>query len=553
METASPANSARQFSSPSLERSASSTPRSRVKTVKWEISSADDGDGEGLDQVVQLIETASGPVDPDSAPIDDSLKHVVETQFHHFDQQQNVEALREDLENRFHEVEERFNRRWLVLDFDEPEIEEEFRCETYDNHKAYMYAVVGTFCIYLIFAALFFNVAPLVRLSGEPMPNISCFMGLNMSYPVVELIDGSNATITAREHLDRAYLRGDAPSYSAEWAAQLLQVALLLRSLSILNVLMVVAALKCASRKVALGTVVACFFFACILNDLAFCYESIVVAVIDEAILVPQPNPALPPLLFLMLVYTVGIPGIPFTTACMCGWGVIVTSLISHFMVWNGDNLLGQHRLAGIVWGGVDLSAGMDALDPIGALGKQLMRVLLFNIFGTFGTRCTRARCTLAVDAVHAGGEGGEHGRRATERAALSAEAAAAGISAAHAALHAPLPHREAKQEQHACDTRAAAAPSLHSLTLGCSLVSRALPSPAPLAKLASSKRGRCASTSCTCGCCTRRCSCTMHAGCASTSSPPTRCPLPSCARSQTASGISSKSTSTAPCCKPTW
>lgn len=104
--------------------------------------------------------------------------------------------------------------------------------------------------------------------------------------------------------------------------------------------------------------------------DLALSSESAYEDII-AGLLVPQPRQSMPPVLLIMLVYTAGIPGIPFSTASLCGWGVLGTSLISHFVFWEGQSK--------------EFANSVHATaDHLPVLGQQLMRVLLFNIFGTF-------------------------------------------------------------------------------------------------------------------------------------------------------------------------
>lgn len=301
-----------------------------------------------------------------------------------------VETLRQDLDRRFNEVEERFRRKWAWLEFHEEDIESDFRDETFYGQKKYINAVVFLSCLYLGVAAILYNAVPLGRLSQRThLPPITCFNGLNMSYPVTHLLNGTvNVTMTAGEYLALSAASGDAPAYSSKWAVDLLNVAAVFRSVSILLGITVVGVLRYGSRKAALGAIVVAFWLSCIFFDLAFSYESIVESVNDAHVLLPLPNPSLPPLLFLMLVYTVGIPGIPFITACLCGWGVILTSLISHLLVWGGRGVVPDW--AGMMRNDADLSGGLTDPPPdtMAALGKQLMRMLLFNIFGTFGARC---------------------------------------------------------------------------------------------------------------------------------------------------------------------
>ena len=56
------------------------------------------------------------------------------------------------------------------------------------------------------------------------------------------------------------------------------------------------------------------FWSLCFTFDMALANEAVWEDV-TSGVLVPQPKEQLPSLLFIMLVYTAGIPGIPFTTA----------------------------------------------------------------------------------------------------------------------------------------------------------------------------------------------------------------------------------------------
>lgn len=300
-----------------------------------------------------------------------------------------VEEMSDKLEQGFKEAQERYTKQWWKVRFDDPKEEEEFREETFEEQKSYMYIVMMMFICYLTFAAIEYNAQPMSRLDSVPMPTIACWIGLNQSFPVTELIDGVEVTTTAKSHLDLAAARGQSPSYTNAWAKQLMLWALILRCTCIGLVVLAAISLKFGNRTVALGTVNVVFWLVTTLIEIAFEYESIVLDVQTSRVLSPAPNPSLPPLLFIMLVYTVGIPGIPFITACMCGWGVMVTTLIGHFLIWSKSNVAADW--GGIAWtNGVDLSAGVAGADPVDKLGQQLMRVLLFNIFGTFGTYLRR-------------------------------------------------------------------------------------------------------------------------------------------------------------------
>ena len=45
----------------------------------------------------------------------------------------------------------------------------------------------------------------------------------------------------------------------------------------------------------------------------------------------------LPPLLVIMFMYTSAIPGVPFVTACVCGWGILGISIFTYVIAWSGE------------------------------------------------------------------------------------------------------------------------------------------------------------------------------------------------------------------------
>ena len=94
---------------------------------------------------------------------------------------------------------------------------------------------------------------------------------------------------------------------------------------------------------------------------------------IQRGKLTPEPRQSLPPLLFLMLVYTAGIPGIPFVIASVCGWGMLMTTLITHLLAWESPSSRSP------------LVEGMVVATGHGSiLAIQMFKLFLFNLFGTF-------------------------------------------------------------------------------------------------------------------------------------------------------------------------
>ena len=82
-----------------------------------------------------------------------------------------------------------------------------------------------------------------------------------------------------------------------------------------------IIAVNRAPRQLALGVAVLCFWVLCFVFDMALSYEGMVDH-IGRGFVIPQPQQQLPSMLFIMLLYTAAIPGVPFTTASLACWGV---------------------------------------------------------------------------------------------------------------------------------------------------------------------------------------------------------------------------------------
>ena len=76
----------------------------------------------------------------------------------------------------------------------------------------------------------------------------------------------------------------------------------------------------------------------------------------------PRPQEELIPLVLIMGIYTMLMPGVPFVMASIIGWGVFVASFCTHLSLWMIDD-------REIFWD---------------VLASQLTREALFNVFGTF-------------------------------------------------------------------------------------------------------------------------------------------------------------------------
>ena len=327
----------------------------------------------GLDQLAQVLneeETAPGMNALEKAPIlGDKLLKVVEGEHDSTgagsvqELQAQVEAVRADLEQRFHEVEERFRKQWFNLSFDEVEIEEDFRDETFQGQKKYMYLTLALFTVYSSYACFYYDVVPMANLPYGPPPNVTCLLGINASTSAWPL------------RVSRGF------AYPEKWAWDHLASALVYRCALLILLIILVFILKFGARKLALAASVLVFWTSCILFDLAVANENAVYDIM-EGMLLPQPRTSLPPLLFLMLIYTVGIPGIPFATASTCGWGVLGTSLISHLIAWRRSPI--DSCINGFCM------EGDETVDHFSTLAEQLTRVLLFNVLRLAGLRYWR-------------------------------------------------------------------------------------------------------------------------------------------------------------------
>lgn len=175
--------------------------------------------------------------------------------------QDQVEGLRTELEVRFHEVEERFRRRWFDISFDEVEIENDFRKDTFHGQKRYMYAVTAIFTTYYTFTIIYFDAIELGKLSGKPPPMVSaskltCHLETNttLEIPNNTTVGAFDAVIPDVDVLTFSQLQQ--LSYSTEEARERLVGALIYRVISMLLMFVALLALKVSSRRVALATMV---------------------------------------------------------------------------------------------------------------------------------------------------------------------------------------------------------------------------------------------------------------------------------------------------------
>ena len=319
--------------------------------------------GEVINQIAAVLteeEAAPGPINLEDAPIlgDQLLTLDKEESSHNAsgagsvqDLQRQIEQVTRELQTRFDQQQERFRKRWgCDLSFEEHNIEQDFRDMTFNGQRKYMYMLAVAIMVYSVAAALFFNVSVLLDL--EPPPNVTCFALRNPS---------SFANMTMSYDADEA-----PPSpYTEGSLRRWLQDALVCRSAAFLLLCAIIGILRFAPRRLALAAFVIGFWSLCFTFDMALANEAVWEDV-TSGVLVPQPKEQLPSLLFIMLVYTAGIPGIPFTTASIAGWGVIATTLIQHF----NTPATGYAQAVGFY--------------DVRVLLAQLTRIILFNAFGTF-------------------------------------------------------------------------------------------------------------------------------------------------------------------------
>ena len=79
----------------------------------------------------------------------------------------------------------------------------------------------------------------------------------------------------------------------------------------------------------------------------------------------PKPLEKVVPLVMMMGIYTILVPGVPFVVAIACGWGVVLVSCLSHICLWS-----------------TNITPGENAHYDV--LAAQMTREILYNTFGTF-------------------------------------------------------------------------------------------------------------------------------------------------------------------------
>ena len=175
--------------------------------------------------------------------------------------QAQVEAVRTELEEKFHEVEERFRRRWYDINFDEVEIEEDFRSETFDGQRKYMYATMVLLTVYYFVCILVLDAAPLLHLRQNAPMNVSaatltCFLDTNTTLIIPPVGNGTDyeRVVPDVQPLTPSQLRR--LSYPVERLEQWLVEALAYRCTSVVLLLFITLCLKFASRKFTLGALI---------------------------------------------------------------------------------------------------------------------------------------------------------------------------------------------------------------------------------------------------------------------------------------------------------
>ena len=86
-------------------------------------------------------------------------------------QQDQREEVSAQLQMRYAEQEQRFRHQWFNLNFEETEIEEDWRATSFDGQRKYMYGLAVVVMIYSLFAALVYNVrAPALSAASRAPP-----------------------------------------------------------------------------------------------------------------------------------------------------------------------------------------------------------------------------------------------------------------------------------------------------------------------------------------------------------------------------------------------
>ena len=151
-----------------------------------------------------------------------------------------------------------FRRRWFDISFDEVEIENDFRKDTFHGQKRYMYAVTAIFTTYYTFTIIYFDAIELGKLSGKPPPVVSaskltCHLEtIPRSRSPTTPVGAFDAVIPDVDVLTFSQLQQ--LSYSTEAGASSRRAHLSRHFYALMFIALL--ALKVSSRRVALATMV---------------------------------------------------------------------------------------------------------------------------------------------------------------------------------------------------------------------------------------------------------------------------------------------------------
>ena len=157
---------------------------------------------QGLNHIAEVLTeepSAPGTISLDQAPIlGDQLLKVVRDDGEANtsgagsvqDLQRRIEQVTLELQSRFDQQQERFQKRWCDLSFDEPDIEQDFRTTTFQVHRRYMYFMACLVMLYSLFAGFLYNVLPLAWL-------VLGVIAIPAFYRVSRLLRGFPATCLA--------------------------------------------------------------------------------------------------------------------------------------------------------------------------------------------------------------------------------------------------------------------------------------------------------------------------------------------------------------------
>ena len=263
------------------------TMRERAATVAAGGNGASGGEGaadeqtrlDGLQQLANVLtdDSAPGQVSLENAPIlGEQLMMVAQDgdepgagSVHEL--QRRVEMVMLDLQNRLHEQEIKFRKHWWNLDFDEADIEEEYRMQIFSKNRWNMIVIAVLVNLYNLVSLLLYAVWPITQREEPPNVNWDCLAAVNLSALDWSVVFPGEAWASEPSGPGGmpSNLTAVALKYPKAVVDGFLREQLLYRICMTVVLSVIVLALKFAPRRVMLGTLVLVYLSVAFFFDMA--------------------------------------------------------------------------------------------------------------------------------------------------------------------------------------------------------------------------------------------------------------------------------------------